>query len=87
MAQTVKGLPTMWETQFQSLGWEDPLEKEMATQYSCLEISMDREAWWATQSMGLQRAGHDSVTNTFTLITLTTGWVYVNCLPVRAEEE
>ena len=31
MAQTVKRLPTMWETQVRSLGWEDPLEKEMAT--------------------------------------------------------
>ena len=29
-------LPTMWETQVQSLGWEDPLEKEMATQSSIL---------------------------------------------------
>ena len=28
MAQTVKHLPAMWETQVQSLGWEDPLEKE-----------------------------------------------------------
>jgi len=31
VAQTVKNLPAVWETQFQSLGWEDPLEKEMAT--------------------------------------------------------
>ena len=31
VAQTVKHLPTMWETWVQSLGWEDPLEKEMAT--------------------------------------------------------
>ena len=31
MAQTVKRLPTMWETQVQSLGREDPLQKEMAT--------------------------------------------------------
>ena len=31
VAQTVKPLSTMWETQVQSLGWEDPLEKEMAT--------------------------------------------------------
>ena len=31
MAQMVKHLPTMWETQVQSLGWEDLLEKEMAT--------------------------------------------------------
>ena len=28
-------------------------------QYSCLENSIDRGAWWATQSMGLQRVGHD----------------------------
>ena len=34
VAQTVKCLPTMWETQVQSLGWEDPLEKEMATHSS-----------------------------------------------------
>ena len=31
VAQMVKGLPTMWETRVRSLGWEDPLEKEMAT--------------------------------------------------------
>ena len=36
MAQRVKRLPTMRETQVQSLGWEDPLEKEMATQSSTL---------------------------------------------------
>ena len=38
------------ETWVQSLGWEDPLEKEMTNplQYSCLENSMDRGAWWAT---------------------------------------
>ena len=34
MAQTVKRLPTEWETQVQSLVWEDPLEKEMATHSS-----------------------------------------------------
>ena len=34
MAQTVKRLPTMWETQVQSLGREDLLEKEMATHSS-----------------------------------------------------
>ena len=44
----VKRLSTMQETQVQSLGWEDPLEKDMATQYSYLENSMDRGAWWAT---------------------------------------
>ena len=36
MAQTVKRLPAMQETQVQSLGWEDPLEKEMATHSSIL---------------------------------------------------
>ena len=36
MAQTVKRLPTVRETQVRSLGWEDPLEKEMATHSSNL---------------------------------------------------
>ena len=36
MTQMVKILPAMWETHIQSLGWEDPLEKEMATQSSIL---------------------------------------------------
>ena len=36
MAQMVKHLPTMWETRVQSLGQEDPLEKEMATHSSIL---------------------------------------------------
>ena len=47
VTQTVKNLPTM---QVLSLGWKDPLEKEMATHssISCLENSMDRGAWQAT---------------------------------------
>ena len=46
----VKHLPAMRETWVQSLGQEDPLEKEMATyfQSSCLENSMDGGTWWAT---------------------------------------
>ena len=44
----VKNLPSMWETWVQSLGWEDPMEKELDTQYSCLENSMERGAWQAT---------------------------------------
>ena len=48
VAQTVKILPAMQETWVQSLGWEDPLEKAMVTQYSRLENPMDRGAWWAT---------------------------------------
>ena len=47
VAQMVKNLPAMQETQVPSLSWEDPLEKEMAT-HSCPENSMDRGAWWAT---------------------------------------
>ena len=40
----------MQETQVQSLGQQDPLEKEIATQSSilALRIPLDREAWWAT---------------------------------------
>ena len=44
-AQMVKNLPAMWETWVRSLGWEDPLEKEMATHSRILP--MDRGAWWA----------------------------------------
>ena len=57
VAQMVKNLPAMQETRVWSLGWKDPLEKEMANplQYSCLENSMDWGAWM--QSMGLQKVG------------------------------
>ena len=46
----VKHLPSMWETPVQSLGREDPLEKEMATYSSILawRIPRTRGAWWAT---------------------------------------
>ena len=52
----------MWETLVQSLGWEDPLEKEMATHSSILawEIPQTEEPG-GLQSMGLQRVGHDLV--------------------------
>jgi len=36
VAEMVKNLPAMWETHVQSLGWEDPLEKGMATHSSIL---------------------------------------------------
>ena len=56
----VKHLPTMWETWVQSLGQEDPLEKEMATQSSTLawEIPWTEESG-GLQPMGLQKVGHD----------------------------
>ena len=53
MAQRLKHLPAMWETWVQSLGWEDPLEKEMATHSSIL-------AWripWTEELGGLQSTG------------------------------
>ena len=40
LAQTVKNLPAMWETQVQSLGWEDPLEEGMATHSSILFFNL-----------------------------------------------
>ena len=44
----VKNLPAKQETPVRSLGWEDPLEKGMALQYSCLENPVDKGAWRAT---------------------------------------
>ena len=55
LAQTVKRLPTMRETQVQSLGWEDPLGKEMATHSSTLAWKIPwTEERGRLQSMGLQ---------------------------------
>ena len=52
-------LPAMQETQLQSLGQEDPLEKEMATHSSTLVWKVPRtEERGELQSMGSQRAGH-----------------------------
>ena len=59
VAQTVKCLPVMRETWVQSLGWEDPLEKEMATHFSTLASKiLWMEEPGRLQSMGLQRARH-----------------------------
>ena len=56
----VKNLPATHKMQVWPLGWEDPLEEEMATllQYSCLENPIDRGVLWL-QFMGLQRVRHD----------------------------
>ena len=60
MAQTVKSLPTMRETWVQSLGWEDLLEKAMATQTSILAWKIPwTEEPVRLQSMGWQRVGLD----------------------------
>ena len=60
MAQMVKRLSTMQETWVQSLGWEDPLEKEMAIHSSTIAWKIPRtEEPGRLQSMGSQRVGHD----------------------------
>ena len=60
VAQTVKNLPTMQETQVRSLGQEDPLEKEMATHSSSLAWKIPwTEESGRLQSMGSRRVGHD----------------------------
>ena len=64
VAQMVKRLPTTREPWVQSLGWEDPLEKEMATHSSVLAWKIPWvEDRGRLQSMGSQRVGHDRVTS------------------------
>ena len=59
MAQTVKRLSTMWETQVQSVGWEDPLEKEMAIHSSTIAWKIPwTEMLGKLQCMGSQRVRH-----------------------------
>ena len=60
VAQRVKRLPAMQETWVRSLGWEDPLEKEMATHPSVLAWKIPwTEKPGGLQSMGSQRVGHN----------------------------
>ena len=60
LAQTVKHLPAMWETQVRSVGQEDALKKEMATQSSTLAWKIPwMEEPGRLQSLGSQRVGYD----------------------------
>ena len=60
LAQMVNCPPAVRETQVGSLGWEDPLEKEMATHSSTLAWKIPwTEDPGGLQSMGSQRIGHD----------------------------
>ena len=60
VAQMVKRLSTMQETRVQSLGWEDPLEKEMAIHSSTIAWKIPwTEEPGRLQSLGSQRVGHD----------------------------
>ena len=64
VVQTVKRLPTIWETKVRSLGWEDPLEEEMATHSSILAWGIPwMEEPGRLQPMGWQRIRHDRVTS------------------------
>ena len=59
----IKNLPNLWESWVQSLGWEDPLDKGMATHSSILGWESPRtEEPGGLQSMGLQRVRYDLAT-------------------------
>ena len=58
MTQMVKNLRAMWETRVRSLGWEDPLEKELATHSSILAWSTP----WTEEPGGLQSIASQSQT-------------------------
>ena len=67
LAKMVKNLPAMQEAQIWSLGWEDPLEKGMATHSSILAWRIPwMEEPGGLQSTGSLRVGHDWLTNIFT---------------------
>ena len=60
VAQRLKRLPPMWETRVRSLGWEDPLEKEMVTRSSILAWRIPwTEKPGRLRSTGSQRVRHD----------------------------
>ena len=87
VAQRLKRLPDMWETSVRSLGWEDPLEKEMATHSSTLAWRiLWREEPGRLQFMGLQRVGHDwatslslSLSMSLTMLKPLTMWITTHC--------
>ena len=76
MAQMVKHLPTMWETQVGSLGWEDPLEKEMGTHSSTLAWKIPwTEEPDRLQSLGSPRVGHNRQTSLSLFTSLPLSWM------------
>ena len=78
-AESVKNLPAVWETWVWSLGWEDPLEKKMATHFSTVawKISWTQELG-GLQYIGSQRIGHNWATNTYLLTYLLTWTIQSN---------
>ena len=76
VAQTVNNPPAMCETWVQSLGWEDPLEEDMATHFSILawRIPIDRETW--------QTAVHGVIESDMTeRLSMHTSYKYLHCPP------
>ena len=81
VAQMVKNLPAMWETQVPSLGREDPWRRE----WQPTPVFLPGEFPWTEepgrlQSMGSQRVGHDQATNT-SLTFIVIGSLYFVCFP------
>ena len=75
LAQMVKNLPAMQETQIWFLSWENPLEKRMATHSSILVWRIPwTEEPGGLQSIGLQRVGHDWATDNHSLTQLVMGF-------------
>ena len=78
----IKNLPVIQETQVWSLGWEDAMEKGMAT---CSSILSWRLPWTeepgGLQSVGSQRIGHDwvSISALLTMPKPLTVWITINC--------
>ena len=88
VAQMIKCLPAMWETWVWSLGWEDPLEKEMATHSSTLAWKIPwMEETGRLQPMGSQRVRQDWGTSLSFFILIIMGFPHgsvVKKLPANA---
>ena len=79
VAQRLKHLPAMRETWVRSLGWEDPLEKEMATHSSILAWRIPwTEEPGGLQSTGSQRVGHDWATSLSLWLCKMLLWIWKN---------
>ena len=73
VVQMVENLPAMPETRVQTLGWEDPLEKEMATHSSILAWRMPwPEELVSYSPWGRKESGHNWAANTYTRVPLLT---------------
>jgi len=73
----------MWETRIRALGWEDPLEKEMAIHSSSISWKIPwTEKPGRLQSMGSQRAGHDWATSLAVQNTLNLSWNFLQSLSI-----